>query len=80
MVRTLFVGNEINVLILSVIFAFSLFTYVNLDEVALVPVVLVVVMVAVCVMAEMPSEVRTSPVTHLSLLEVIVIIPSSIVA
>ena len=41
MVRTLFVGNEINVLILSVIFAFSLFTYVNLDEVALVPVVLV---------------------------------------
>ena len=80
MVRTLLFGRVINVLILSVIFAFSLFTYVNLDEVADVPVVFVVVMVAVCVMAEMPSDVNTSPVTHLSLLEVIVIIPSSMVA
>ena len=64
---------------LSVILAFSLFTYVNLDEVALVPVVLVVVIVTVCVTAEMPKVVKIPPVAQAPLLEVKVIIPSSIV-
>ena len=59
MVRTLFVGNEINVLILSVIFAFSFTVCVNLDEVALVPVVLV----TVTVVGVIPNESMMEPET-----------------
>ena len=59
MVRTLFVGNEINVLILSVIFAFSFTVCVNLDEVALVPVVLV----TVTVVGVIPKESMMDPAT-----------------
>ena len=70
----------INEEILSVIFAASVVVYLRVLEVFDVPVVLVVVVVEVCVSTEIPNEVNTSPVTHLPLLEVIVIIPSSIVA
>ena len=59
MVRTLFVGNEINVLILSVIFAFSFTVCVNLDEVADVPVVLV----TVTVVGVIPKESMMDPAT-----------------